>query len=69
MENSKEWYLSKTFWVNISALGLLIVQQFTGFVIRPEEQAAILVLINLVLRAITGQTVTFGGKIFGRRGK
>lgn len=58
----KEFYLSKTFWVNAIALVAIIIQSYTDFVIAPEAQASILVLINLVLRAVTGEEITFGGK-------
>ena len=50
---NKKWYRSKTLWVNIIAMGAMLAQSFYGFVIAPEEQAAIIVIINLVLRAIT----------------
>jgi hypothetical protein len=49
----KKWYLSKTLWVNIVALAAMIIQANYGFVIAIEEQAAIIVIVNLVLRAIT----------------
>jgi hypothetical protein len=60
----KEFFYSKTFWVNVIALVAIVIQSYTDFVIAPEAQASILVLINLVLRAITGDEITFGGKSF-----
>jgi len=60
----KQWYSSKTLWVNAIALVAILVQGFTGFIIDPEAQAAILVVINLVLRAVTGDEVAFGSKTF-----
>jgi len=63
----KEWYLSKTFWVNIVAILAIIVQSYTDFIIDPETQASILVIINLILRAITGEEVTFGGRTVKER--
>ncbi len=58
----KQFYESKTLWVNAIALVAILVQGFTGFIIDPEAQAAILVVINLVLRAVTGDEVLFGSK-------
>lgn len=50
----KKWYTSKTMWVNIIATGAIIAQVTTGkVVIDAEAQAAILAVINLVLRMIT----------------
>ena len=60
----KQWYLSKTFIVNTLALIFLLIQQGTGFIIKPEEQASILVLINLALRVFTGEPISFGKKSF-----
>ena len=54
----KPWYYSKTLWINILALAALIIQGFSNFVIAPEEQAAVIVIINLILRAITKQGLT-----------
>lgn len=63
----KEYYKSKTFWVNIVALVAIVIQQFTGFVIDVSAQASILVVINLILRAITGEEITFGGRSFVKK--
>jgi len=57
----KKWYLSKTLWVNIVALAAIIAQTTTGFIIDPASQAAILAVINLILRAITGEEIDWGG--------
>lgn len=51
----KHWYASKTLWVNTLAFVALVVQNFVGFVIGPEEQAAILAVVNLILRAVTSK--------------
>ena len=66
MEN-KEWYKSKTVWINMIALVAMFIQNFTGFVIDAQTQAAILIIINLVLRATTGGAVSFGGKSFAKQ--
>lgn len=48
------------------ALLVIIVQNYTGFIIDAESQAAILIVINLILRAVTGEEITFGGKTVKR---
>lgn len=58
----KNWYESKTFWTNIIALVAIIIQAHTGFVISPAEQAGILTVINMILRAVTSEPVGFRGK-------
>ena len=55
----KKWYLSKTFWINAIALIALLVQNSYGFVISPEEQGAIIVVINLILRAVTKEGLEY----------
>lgn len=57
LTNSKPWYASKTLWVNLLALLALLVQSYTGFVVDGEIQAALLVVVNLVLRAMTGKPI------------
>jgi len=53
---SKKWYTSKTLWANTIAAVAGLIQHFgSGWVIPPEEQAALLVIINLVLRIVTKQ--------------
>jgi len=52
-QEQKEWWKSKTIWVNIIAIAALIVQSQFGYVLQPEEQIMILTMINIVLRAIT----------------
>ena len=54
MEN-KSWLQSKTIWLNIIALAVLILQHFTGYVINAEIQVAVLAVINIIVRSITGQ--------------
>ena len=52
--DSKPWYTSKTLWVNAIAFAALAIQSFgTGFVIGVEEQAGILIVLNILLRIIT----------------
>jgi hypothetical protein len=55
----KPFYLSKTFWVNVIALCALLLQGMFGWVLEPQHQAAILALVNLVLRAITREPLSW----------
>lgn len=55
----KPFYMSKTFWVNLLALVALVCQAAFGWVIEPETQAGILALINLLLRLVTKEAVTW----------
>jgi hypothetical protein len=55
----KKFYLSKTFWVNVLCAAALGLQMRYGFVIGPELQALALTAINLGLRKITNQPVTW----------
>ena len=55
---TKAWWKSKTLWVNIIALAVLLIQSQYGFVVSVEEQAALIVIANLVLRAATGEGLT-----------
>ena len=52
--DSKPWYTSKTLWVNAVAFAALLIQSLgTGFVIGVEEQAGIIVVLNILLRFVT----------------
>jgi len=55
----KKFYLSKTFWVNVLCAAALGLQMKFGFVIGAELQALTLTAINLGLRKITNQPVTW----------
>ncbi len=55
----KKWYASKTFWVNTIVAMSLIAQIKWGFIIDAETQALLLTVINLILRKITKDPVTF----------
>ena len=56
--DSKKWYLSKTFWVNLLALIAMVAQMQYGFVFSAEMQTSLLVLINMALRLITNKSLT-----------
>jgi hypothetical protein len=55
----KKWYVSKTFWVNTVAALAMAIQVKYGFIIGAETQAIALSAINLGLRAITKESITF----------
>lgn len=55
---SKPWYASKTMWFNILAGVALYVQSKFGFVLSSDEQAGIILVVNIVLRAVTKGAVT-----------
>ena len=57
--DTKPFYQSKTFWVNIfAALGLVVNTQMQGFDLSPESQAVIIAFINVVLRFVSKDTIT-----------
>ena len=51
--DTKRWYTSKTLWANLLAIVALIAQTEFGYVLDVEAQAALLAVINLILRALT----------------
>lgn len=54
--NGKKWYISKTLWTNIVALGAIGVQAALGkTAMDPALQAAILAVTNAALRMTTSQ--------------
>ena len=53
MANGKRWFSSRTIWINIIALVALLLQSQIGFELNAEETASILVVINLIMRAVT----------------
>ncbi len=57
----KPFWKSKTFWVNGLALAGLLLQETFGLDLDTEIQAAILAVINLVLRAFTKEGISLGG--------
>jgi membrane protein CcdC involved in cytochrome C biogenesis len=53
----KKFLKSKTFWVNLIALGALVIQIEYGYIVSLEIQAMALVGINLVLRKLTNEGI------------
>lgn len=46
----KDWYRSRTLWVNFLSLFALVLQSQFGYVFSPELQGAILIIANALLR-------------------
>ena len=57
--NTKRWYTSKTLWLNLLAIAALVAQAEFGYVLDAEAQAALLAVINLILRAITKEGLSY----------
>jgi hypothetical protein len=55
----KKFWMSKTFWVNVLAGAAMLAQMRVGFVVSPELQAMGLTVVNLMLRKITKEPVTW----------
>ena len=58
----KNWYSSKTLWINIIALVAFIAQKIWGYVIPATTQVEILIVINIILRLITKEEIVWGKK-------
>lgn len=57
----KSWYASKTLWVNAVAIIAIVLQGINStWIIGPEIQGGILAVINVILRAVTGESITWG---------
>ena len=56
---TKTWYTSKMLWVNAIAIIAIIAQGQFGFIIDPVAQLSMLGVINIVLRAITGEDLVW----------
>ena len=55
----KAFWLSKTFWVNVLAGVAIVAQALWGWVMDPEVETSILAGINLVLRLVTKEPITW----------
>ena len=55
----KDWYKSRTLWVNLIAIANIILRAELGLTLTPTAEVAILVGINFVLRKITKEEITF----------
>lgn len=55
----KEWWKSKTFWVNVIAIGGIILRAELGLVLTPLGEVATLSAINIILRAVTHEEIVW----------
>ena len=55
----KLWYTSKTLWVNLLAIAVLIINAEFGYYITPDVQIVILGGINAILRIITKEEIVW----------
>lgn len=57
---NKSWYDSKTLWVNTILFTAVMAQQITGKdILTPEIQASIITVINVLLRIVTKDKITW----------
>lgn len=57
--SGKPFYESKTLWINIIAIIGMFIQMRYGFALSSEIQTLALSLMNLILRAITKDSITW----------
>lgn len=55
----KDWWFSKTIWVNVIALIVIIFRDQFGLAITGEESTYILGIINMILRFISHEPIGF----------
>ena len=55
----KKWLKSKTLWINVIAIAVIIVQGEYGYVVTPELQLSILAGINFMLRLISKENIVW----------
>jgi len=57
----KKWYLSKTFWFNVVALVLAVLEQYGYTGVLPAEWEplvpVLIIVVNLVLRFVTKEPI------------
>lgn len=57
--DTKTWFTSKTLWVNVLAIAAAFAAKQAGIQISAEDQVAALGVINLILRVVTKQPVSW----------
>jgi len=57
---AKQWYTSKTLWINAIGILVIIAQMQFGFIIDPAGQVGLLAALNILLRVITGESLLWG---------
>ena len=54
----KKWYRSKTLWINILAICVVVAEySLAQQIYSPELHALTLAIVNIILRTITSQAV------------
>lgn len=58
MEYKRDWWLSRTVWVNLLAFSAFMVQAMTGQEwLTPEAQGAVIAILNIFLRFSTNSGI------------
>ena len=58
MTYKKDWYKSRTVWVNLVAFAAFMTQAITGEQwLTPEAQGVVLTILNLILRFDTNSAI------------
>ena len=56
----KKWYCSRTIWANALMLAGALIANISGQdILTPEVQASILVVVNVILRVVTKEEITW----------
>jgi len=55
----KRYWESKTLWVNVIAFVAMLVQSQTGYAVSPEVEVGILGVVNIILRIVTKEPVSW----------
>ncbi len=56
---TKKWYTSKTVWINLlMAIGVVCNVTIGNDLLNAETQGAIVIIVNLILRLITGKPLS-----------
>ena len=56
----KKWYCSRTIWANALMLAGALIANISGQdILTPEVQASILAVVNVILRVVTKEEITW----------
>ena len=56
----KKWYASKTIWTNaVMLIGVIILNTTGKNLLTPEVQVSIVTVINVILRVVTNEEITW----------
>ena len=50
---------SKTIWINVIALVAIVTQKHLGFELSPDLQMELLTVVNIILRLVTHEKITW----------